>query len=225
MRIRWSALVPLLALVLGTASTARAEYLNWSYSWSMTPPTITSAQSGIVAATVSGWTTPGVTSPVDVVTLTTFASSSSTNPGDFVIPHTHYDLTLSLTDNAIPGMLPKTITMGGEMWGTVSPTQISVFNSFTTPTGSTSFGGHSYSVTLTKFTPPTLDGLGTPVSGAITAQISVDKGANGGPGTGGGGPSKTPEPASLVLAGMVFPVLMWYRGRRRPEQEPARLAA
>jgi hypothetical protein len=207
MRIRWITLVPLLALVLGTATTARAEYLDWSYSWSMDPPSITSKLSGVTASTISAWTTPGTVVPVQVATLTTFTSGAGpgTTLNDFKIPTTAYNLTLSLTDNEIPGMTPVQLHLSGLLWGIVSPTQVHLFQKVTSATDSVVIGSHLYTVHINNFKTPTMNSDHVVTSGGITAQITV---SNKPPLT------RTPEPASLLLAGAVFPMVLWYRGRR-----------
>jgi len=212
MKIFWSGRVPLLALMLlGSASTARADYLDWSYMWAMDPVTVQtiSTKNGITGTT-AGWVTPGTTSPHDAITLFPLISTTATEPDDMTIPNpgsgmSNYSVTLSLSDNAMPGMDPKTITMTGRMWGQVSSTGISLENEFITGSGQTVIGDYLYKVVLTKFTAPSLDGA-VPVLGAIQAQITVERNQQ---------VSRTPEPSSLILAGLVVPGMFWMRGRKR----------
>lgn len=218
MRISWKALVLALVLVLGTNASARAEYLNWSYSWSMVPPSITSKTglAGVVGATGFG---VGTTDPIQAVTLSTFATGSSTAPEDVEIESSPYDLTLTLQDTDNPALLPQTLTFQGAMSGIVSTSDVSLTNSFVSSIASVVMGDYLYSVTLTGFTSPTLNS-----TGSITAQIVVTRYDEGG-GNGGGDPvTKTPEPSSLVLAALVIPIVLWYRMRRQGQVSTASLA-
>lgn len=203
MRIRWIALA--LMLVLGTAGGARAEYLDWSYAWSMVPPSITSINglSGVVGATTFG---PGTTAGHDAVILSTFSTGSDTVPDDVNILPSPYTLSVTLQDNDL-GVAPVTLTFTGEMSGVVSPTTVNVKNKFDSMTDSVTMNGYIFTVTLTGFTSPTLGGNGT-----ITAQISVREED--------GQVTRTPEPSSLLLASLVVPAALWYR-RRRARKEAA----
>ncbi len=203
MRIRWSALV--LLLLLSTTSSARAEYLDWSYSWSMVPPSITSINglSGVVGATGFG---VGTTDPMTVATLSTFSTGSDTIPDDVNIAASPYTLSITLQDNNL-ALGPQTLSFGGSMSGTVSPTTVNVHNTFDKTMDSITIGDYLYTVTLTAFNSP---GVGT--TGSIMAQVSVQK-VDDTP------VSQTPEPSSLVLAALMVPGLLWYRGRR-PKTSP-----
>ena len=210
MRIRRNALVLMMVLVLSTTNSARAEYLDWSFSWSMVPPSITSKTglAGVVGSTGFG---VGTTDPIEAVTLSTFATSSSTAPEDVNIDPSDYDLTVTLQDTGNPALLPQTLTFKGTMSGVVSSTEVSLVNAFASSFQSIAIGEYLYKVTLTNFKSPSLE---TP-TGSITAQIVVEK---------GGPVTKTPEPSSFLLAALVVPVVLWYRLRRQGQASTAPLA-
>lgn len=207
MRIRWSALA--LALCF-CASSARADYLDWSYSWSMIPPSIVSKTgfSGVVGTTAFG---TGTADPVEAVTLNTFSSSSATTEDDITIPSSDYTLTVTLQDTGNPALLPQVLTFTGKMWGTVSPATVDVQNNFDSTFDSVVIGEYLYKVNLTSFKSPTVDSLGS-----ITAQISVEQNVQ---------VTRTPEPSSLLLAGLVVPALVWYRSRRKGKASAEPIAA
>lgn len=210
MRIRWSGLI--LLVLFSTTSSARAEYLDWSYSWSMVPPSITSINglSGVVGATGFG---VGTADPITAVTLSTFSTGSDTIPDDVNIAPSPYTLSITLQDNDLS--LPfEVLSFTGNMFGTVSSTGVDVQNKFDKTMDSVVIGDYLFTVTLTGFQSP---GVGT--TGSMTALVTVEK--YDGTGTGGGEPvTKTPEPSSLVLAALVVPGMMWYRARR-PRPAPA----
>lgn len=213
MRISWKALVLALVLVLSTNASARAEYLNWSYSWSMVPPSITSKTglAGVVGATGFG---VGTADPIQAVTLSTFTTGSSTAPEDVEIESSPYDLSVTLQDTGNPALLPQTLTFKGAMSGIVSTAEVTVSNSFVSSLASVVMGDYLYTVTLTDYTSPTLNS-----TGSITAQIVVTRNDDG-----GGQVTKTPEPSSLVLAALVIPIVLWYRMRRQGQVSTATMA-
>jgi hypothetical protein len=73
--------------------------------------------------------------------------------------------------------------------------------------GANDVGYHDYEITLASFTFP-----GQPGGGAGSIQLVVMVWP----------PTATPEPASLVLACLALPVIVFVRRRRKKDSEPTR---
>ena len=179
-----------LALAAFFPAGARAG-VDWTYDF--TPSTTTvwsdSGNSKINLTNQSSLLAVG-TSDVVATQLSVNSAVSDDHPDTFT--HKDYSLSMKLTDLASGAF--TTLTFSGYFQGTVSAHSANILNFFT---GQTSYdnimlGGNRYNVTMTNFTPP---GPGGGLEGAIGAHavVSVQP---------GGGPHNTPEPTSLVLAGL-----------------------
>jgi PEP-CTERM motif len=217
------------ALLIVTASHARADLLDWGYHWSISPnngiiqgtnpSTLNGASTGSVAIAVAQNGTDPLTlqtsSTIPAATVTTTSSTTSASPDSY---KSSYNLTLTLTD---PSQASGTVTFAGLISGSLTATSSSLTNTFqntaTNPlTQSITLGGHVYQVTID----PTVANLPIPGSSTPTLLDAIVKVSNSPPGGGGG---QTPEPASLVLGGLGFSLLgvgsCWKRNR-----QPARSA-
>jgi hypothetical protein len=187
-------LVPVLAaLALFGDSTARADFVNFGYHWSVQPSSVLSGgpgSSGNVQLAITtdgtGSATPGSSTPlvIPAATITTNTAASSV-PDHF---QTSFTMKLHLTDSTSgqSGDLSYTGTVNG----TLTTTTSTLTSTFSDPlTQQLTLGGHTYSVTID----PRL--LSLPVPGSqspamIDALVTV-----GGSTT----VNNTPEPSSLAL--------------------------
>jgi hypothetical protein len=206
--VRAAALAAVL-LTLGT-SGARADYLNWSYSWALSDgPTFPKGFTNVSFALVPGGKTGAATIPVgDFSTSSTAPAPESFSAG--------YDLTLALTDNATQDA--GTLTYHGIISGTVGPTGTSLSNTFSNPSQSLTLDGHVYHVSLDARTP--IGGSSDPVS-HLHASVSVTGGAPQPQDTGGGVQAppppaqQAPEPSGAVLACLGLSLVVAARRHRQ----------
>jgi hypothetical protein len=190
---------PLLVLV-GTlvwfgldGAGARAEMIPWGYSWT---PSV-----GAVDADVPGTgkillkPEPGATaagsSDIVATDLQTVSSADDDHPDRFT--GKSYQLKLTLTDLA--SHAAGSLTFAGVLDGTISKLTSDISNTFTGPTTQTLTLGHNiYTVTIDAYTPPAppnADNLGAIGAHAV---VSVR-------------PAQSPEPSTLVLAGLALAVV------------------
>jgi hypothetical protein len=210
-------LVPAVIVVLfGSTVTARADLVQWSYTWAPGSPTV-SAGTGGVAFTKEGL--PGT--PIQVVgssdivatNLTVFSSANPNAPDKLPAAGSPYSLKLTLTDNA--SHQSQTLTFGGLLTGTFSSGNADVSNTFTSQLVQVAtLGGNQFTVTIS---PNDYVHPGPPKStdvGSIGAHVDLKAGSSG---TGGGGGGNSPEPSTLVLAGfggLFVGTACWARRRR-----------
>jgi hypothetical protein len=177
------------------AGQVRADFTNWSYTWSMQPSSVISSGTGSVTYAVS----PGGTaaSNINVASITSTSSATGTSADSYNAPYT---LTMKITDgNNQTGSL----VFNGTLAGSVNSGQSSLVNSVSNATQTTTFDGHTYSLTLAL--KPSDGSVGAPGAAAstITGVMTVDGSSVGGGGPSTGPPPSTaPEPSALVLAGM-----------------------
>jgi hypothetical protein len=220
---RRAAWMTALLLLLG-ASPARADFMNWSYSWKLTAgPTFTSSNSNVSVALANGASQGAATLPAAAIS----ASSASPTTDSF---NASYGLSLSIKDN--PSGNAGTLTWNGQISGTVGPGTSTLQNTFSAPlTESLTLAGHIYKVTLEP-SPANIPAPNSNTRALIDAQVAVSDASTGGGGntggtgntgggtgkTGGGpGPqvSSTPEPSSLLLAGCALSLASAAGWRRR----------
>jgi hypothetical protein len=225
---RLPALYPaVIAVLLGTGALARADLVQWSYTWTPGSPTI-AAGTGGVTFTKEGL--PG--SPINVVgssdivatNLTVFSSADPNGtPDKLPTGGSPYSLNLTLTDKGTGQSQAMTFT--GVLSGTFSSGNAEVGNTFTgqlTQTWTASNGDvFTVSISPNAYVHP-----GPPKStdvGSIGAHVDVQAGSHGG---GGGGGGNNPEPSTLILAGfggLSLGTACW--ARRRRGKLPAAAAA
>jgi hypothetical protein len=182
------------ALLLFGASQARAEYMNWSYHWSISPGPVLSSGTGGVALALNPDGAGASTIPAASVTTT---SAATTTPDNF---NAGYDLTLALKDNQTN--VTDNLTYHGTIKGTLTSTGSELTNTFSEPTTQQVFiSGHTYIVTIA----PTFVALGAPGATAtlISANVSVLDGQGGVPVV-----QSVPEPSTMLLAGLAMSSLL-----------------
>jgi hypothetical protein len=188
---------PLLVAV-GTAVTwlglagagARAEMIPWSYSWTPNVTAVSADSPGtgkIVLQSEPGATASG-SSDIVATNLQTVSSADDDHPDHFT--DTSYQLNLTLTDLA--SHAAGSLTFAGLLNGTISKLTSDISNTFTGPTTQTlALGANVYTVTIGPYTPPAPpDAVNLGAIGAH-AQVSVR-------------PAQSPEPSTLVLAGLAL---------------------
>jgi hypothetical protein len=224
-------------VLLFGASPARADFLNWSYSWKLTAgPTFTSNNSNVSMALAPGASTGAST----ISTAAISASSASPTTDSF---NSTYGLSLTIKDN--PSGNQGTLSWNGLISGSVGPGSSTLQNTFSGPlTESLTLAGHVYKVTLEP-SPANIPAPNSNSRALIDAQVAVSDvnpstggggntggtGGNTGGGTGGnthggGGTgatvSSTPEPSSLVLAGSALSLAGLAGWRRRTRTAASR---
>ena len=202
MRSTPAALCGAVLLLTVAAPAARAEPINWSYSWSNSPTNVTSdSDPGSYVHLTNEKLTKAVNSSDIVATnLTTFSQADPDHPAQFT--HRTYKLTLTLIDQ--DSNKSATVTFAGEFNGRLTSLSSNLSNTFL---GATSFsvvlGKHRYVVTMDSYSPPGPPGAHNAGSIAAHADINV-------------GLVNTPEPASLTLLVLGVALVSFApRGRRR----------
>jgi hypothetical protein len=186
----------LVALVLLGTGQARAEMIDFSYSWTVQPSiiaggtglvTIAAAQDG----TGSYDTTSATATSIPGANITT--SSAATTPPD-TFPTTPFSLKLHLTDTT-SGQAAD-LTFSGSVSGTLTSTSSQLTSTFNNPVSQkATLGNHVYAVTID----PILLNLPAPTRGSVSINALVKVG------TGDVKPpppptSHTPEPSALLLS-------------------------
>jgi hypothetical protein len=186
----WAALVALLA---ASGTRARADFMDWTFDWSMSPSTVMSSGTGTIAWALNPDGPGAATIPVGTIT-TSSATDGILHPAD--VYNNPYTLTLTITDTHTN--TSNSLTFGGVVQGTLITTKSTLGNTFTDPvTQVLTLAGHDYRVTMSP-TFTTLPAPGSPAKGLLNALVVVTDSSPGGPPP---VPSSVPEPASVILAG------------------------
>jgi hypothetical protein len=190
-------------LLLCTASSARADFIDWSYNWTMNPGPKFTSGSGSVQFGLFNDRIIAAGNPEGLVVgfLGVFGTSSATTTPDRY--GTAYDLTLHLKDNH--SRQTADLAFHGGLAGTLTADVTHLSNTFTTPLAqSFHLGGNAYQVVLSPavylIPPPDRESI---AQVPFTATLHVL--------------DQAPEPSGLVLAGASATLLAvrWLRRRFR----------
>jgi hypothetical protein len=205
-------------LMVGTS--VRADSIPWGYSATSTSITAsTSSQSSINFTSGSGVASGN--SGIIIYNVTTTSTATDSAPDSFT--NVPFSLAVTLTDiKATGSSSASAVTTGAVnfsgLFNATNVTSKSLLpgvNTWTSPIsgnlvlGADDTGWNNYNIQIVSFTPPGQPG-GAP--GSIEAVVTITP-ANGPGGSGETPPSGTPEPASLVLAGLGLPLIVLVRRR------------
>ena len=197
-------------LALGATSSLRADFMDWSYHWSITPGPVLTSGTGSVAMALAQ--DGSGASKIAAATVTTTSSATAAAPDRYNVG---YNLTLHLTDNQ--SNKSGDVTFHGTVAGTVTATSSQLSNTFSNPTTeSVKIGGHLYSVTINPSlmtlaapgaaSPPQINALvsvtnpvGIPTPPKPVPQVQTPPPSGGTGGGGGGQIQSAPEPSTLAL--------------------------
>jgi hypothetical protein len=195
-------------MFLLTAGPVRADLMpSFSYSWDQSPATIAADGSGTgsISLSVGSGT---ATAPSTIVAANLSVISSALSPSMDTYTNKAYKLTLTLTDST--SGQTGTFVFNGALTGTASTTSSNFTNAYVGPTKVTEhLGDFNYTVQiLPPVVPPITGGV---TQGGISAQVTAAE-FSGGP------VSNSPEPSTLLLAGLSLPIAAgWRRLRVRRE--------
>lgn len=222
MKLFFTRMLFMLAVVAALGeSAARAEFVDFSYAWSIQPGAVLPGGTGSVQIALSPNASAnyelGAASPTLIpgATITTTSSAASGTPDSFNNP---FSLKLSLTDTTSGAT--GNLTFSGTVSGTLTSTTSSLTSTFNNPlTQTLTLGSHIYGVTID----PSILGLphpGADSNALLDALVRVTNvnGGTGGGGTPPGGPENAPEPSSLVLGGLAIAGLAARRWSRLKKQ-------
>jgi hypothetical protein len=199
-----------LVVILTMATTARADWIAWTYSWSNSPQTIQAdnpSSGGSIALTNEPTLSAVGNTDIVATNIRTYSTAPGSAPDTFT--NKAYALTLNLTDSASGQSGAAVFT--GVFNGTLTATSANITNTFTSPTTAyLDLGDNQYTVTLTAYTPP--GPTGSVNAGAIGAHAVV---------TVAHIVEATPEPTALLLAGIGIPLALLRFKRRSSRQAPS----
>ncbi len=181
------------ALLLGCGG-ARADFVNFSYAWSVMPaPVIPSGTGNVTFSVESGASAAEVAGGQPAfIPAATFQTSSLSDGGDEY--NADFGLALRLKEGDKSGEL----TFKGTLAGTLTPSSSSVTVAFHGPlTQTLRLGGHDYAVTVGP-TSVDVPSPADPFTARIDAAVRVTAAQSPPP------PHSTPEPSALVLAGLAL---------------------
>jgi hypothetical protein len=209
----------LIAMGLLAAGSARADAVNYSYHWGVSPsPAVFSSGGSIVALAVppDGSTSApaGALNQLPGATFSTNSSTSTQGQADsFRVP---YQLTLHLTDTQSGA--GHDFTFAGSLAGQVSANSSQLTSTLNTPsTRSFTLGKSVYAVAIS----PTLISIPAP---GVTPAASLNALVKVAPVRGAPAINNTPEPSSLFLAGLALPLLGVRAWRRKGPRPPRGLS-
>ncbi len=190
---RSTTLLAAFATLLFTVA-AQANGVEWGYSVDRDRPAVEADVPGTGGITLTNelFRTARGDSDIVLTSLSTFSSASFEKPDTFT--NAPYALTLTLTDMAsgVTGSLVWT----GQFSGILSRSYAQIANDFTgLAEQAITLGKNTYRVVIGPYVPPPIPGASN--NGSIGARVYVTEGDNG-----GGGGIDTPEPSTMVLAGL-----------------------
>jgi hypothetical protein len=200
-------------LLAGTS--ARADFVQWTYNWQPGALEAPADPGGTGGVSFSNQPSAAATGNSDIVAtnLRVFSSATPSTP-DQLIKGGAYSLALTLTD--VASGVSGTLTWTGKLTGTFSATSSNLSNAFTSPlTQVIQLGQNVYTVTIGQYSPPGPPTAGN--AGSIGAHVNVAP-------AGGTIQSNSPEPSTLVLAGLALTLGGGAAWRKRRASLAAQLA-
>jgi hypothetical protein len=196
----------LLTLFLAAPDCVRADLIPWHYDFSRSPSFVAADPAGPGSAgtgTVNFF--PGdsgaATNTSNIVAFNIATSSAAPDMHGNPDRYTNAKYTISLTITDDNSGKTGLFTFSGAISGTVTMTNANLTNKFDSPlTEALVIGGNHYVVSIGPFTPPAQPGAAN--FGAIGAHVEINPDSGNGNGNGGGHTSNTPEPSTLLLAGL-----------------------
>lgn len=152
-----------MGLLLG-GQPARADFMNWSYQWSIGPRPVFASGTGTVAMAV-GQSGRGA-SHLQAAAITTSSSAPASSPDRF---NSNFNLILHLTDRA--SHTSGNLTFQGRIVGTLTSSGAHLSETFSTPLERLRLGGHVYWVSLPNHL--MLVAPGTTTVPSLTATVRV----------------------------------------------------
>jgi hypothetical protein len=191
-----------LAVLLLLAPTARAEQINWSYSWSRSPTEVSAdSGSGFISLTEESFKHASGNTSIVATNIQVSSTATSSHPDTYT--NKSYTLTLTIKDAASGH--EGTLTFTGVFNGKTTAHRTNITNTFTGETTQTIvLGANEYTVTMNSYTAP--GPSDSTSSGSIGAQATVTVSAV---------IQDMPEPGTLTLAGVGIGLLLGVRLRKR----------
>jgi hypothetical protein len=193
----------LLMLAPLSAPAARADMINFGYSWTVQPSSVFASGTGSVMLAASpdgtGQATLNSTTTAQIpgANVTTNSAATSPAPDSFNTP---FSMALKLNDPTAGQS--GSLTFSGSISGSLTASSSNLNVTFTQPfTQSVDLGQHTWTVSIR----PTM--LGLPLPGGPAAQISALVSVSD--------VVETPEPSALLLGSIACAGLGWAARRRR----------
>ncbi len=125
---------------------ARAEYMDWSYHWSVSPsPVLTSGTGSVTQTLYSFGAKPGA-ARIPVAAVTTTSAAMPQHPDYY---NKNFSLTVHLTDLATHKS--GNLTFYGNIRGTMTYDSAHLYQSFRTPIERLTLGSHTYWLRLPSY--------------------------------------------------------------------------
>ncbi len=188
-----------IALFCLTAGEARADHIDWAYSWSRSPEQVFAdgSTTSYIALTGESEVPAGGNTDVVAANLSVYSNAPDTAPATFT--NKTYTLTLTITDG--DSNAAGSLIFTGEFNGQVTSDTSNVGILFTGQnTQSLTLGQHLYTVTMDAYAPPGPPGSTNVGSIGAHATVAVQT---------------LSEPPSIFLAALALPAGAFWRRRRR----------
>ena len=202
-----------IALFYLSGSAARADHIDWLYSWSRSPEKVYAdgSTTSYIALTGESEVPAGGNTDVVAANLSVFSNAPNATPATFT--HKPYTLTLTLTDGVSGDV--GSLAFTGEFSGKVTTDSSNVSILFTGHnTQSLTLGQNLYTVTMDAYAPPGPPGSSNVGSIGAHATVTVQSLSP---------PPSLPEPSSILLAVMALPAgVLWKRRRQGSRPHPRR---
>ena len=212
----------LFVLLAAAASSAQADYLNWTYTSTPSVPGIavnSTSPTGGATVTLTDFNNPQA-GAAKIPVIAYVSSTAPTTPVTFGpssdVPPT-YTLALKITDSTTHDS--GTLKFTGSIAGALTATTSSLVNTLTPVTSkSLTLDGHTYTVTIPSVTLAAPTSPQQDIFATVSESNASNSGGNTNPGgqKGGNGGPGAPEPGCLLLGSLGFSCLgigCWWKRR------------